>query len=134
VLGALDHQDYPFALLIRSVRTTRDPARTPVFQAAFNFVRAQQVGDLSHFFIEGVPGESLRVGDLVMEPYPIPQQEGQFELELEVADTPGALCGRLKYDPDVYDRPTIERLVVDFERALERLAPSDSGEREELEL
>jgi hypothetical protein len=105
-----------------------------VFQATFNFIRRQQSGDLSHFFIDGLTGDPVRVGDLVLEPFPVRQQEGQFELELEVADSADTLCGRLKYDPDVYDRPTIERLVVDFERALERLAPADSGEREELEL
>jgi acyl transferase domain-containing protein/acyl carrier protein len=148
ILRALDHQDYPFALLVRSVRTSRDPGRTPVFQAAFNFVRTQQAGDLSHFFIEGLPGEPLRVGDLLLSPLPIPQQEGQFELELEVADAAGTLCGRLKYDPDVYERRTIERLVAEFQAILARVAagadaPSGGGAtmpgvdddgREELEL
>jgi acyl transferase domain-containing protein/acyl carrier protein len=117
-LQALEHQDYPFAMLVRTVQTTRDPGRTPVFQAAFNFVRSQQSGDLSHFFIDGMPGEPLRVADLVLEPFPIPQQEGQFELELEVTEAAGALCGRLKYDPDIYDGRTAQRLVAELEALL----------------
>jgi hybrid polyketide synthase/nonribosomal peptide synthetase FtdB len=131
--AALERQDYPFALLVRTLKTSRDPGRTPVFQAVFNFIRARQGEDLSHFFGEGLSGPPFRIGDLVLEPFRLDQQEGQFELELEVADTGRALTARLKYDPDLYERSTAERLVRGFQAELRRVV-AEAGEQEELEL
>ena len=40
VLGALEHQDFPFALLVERLGLRRDPSRSPVFQVAFDLQRA----------------------------------------------------------------------------------------------
>jgi acyl transferase domain-containing protein len=114
----LEHQDYPFALLVRDLRTARHSGRTPVFQAAFNFIRTQQGDDLAHFFIDGMSGDPLTMGDLVLEPFPVAQQEGQFELELQIADAGETMCARLKYDPDLYRPQTAERLVGELQTLL----------------
>jgi Non-ribosomal peptide synthetase modules and related proteins len=41
VLGALDHQDYPFPLLVEKIQPHRDASMSPVFQIMFAFQQLQ---------------------------------------------------------------------------------------------
>ena len=43
VVEALDHQDYPFALLVERVLPTRYPARSPIFQVMLLFQKPHLV-------------------------------------------------------------------------------------------
>jgi hypothetical protein len=52
VLDALEHQDYPFALLVERLSVERDPSRAPLVQVSFTLELAQQL--LAH-------GESIRM-------------------------------------------------------------------------
>ena len=51
VLEGLNHQDYPFSLLVEKLHPARDPSRTPIFQTLFILHRHKQVGwTQRHFF------------------------------------------------------------------------------------
>ncbi len=104
VLDGLTHQDYPFALIVERLGRRRDPSRFPLFQVAFQFQQAQQSVDES----------ALLDGDLVLEPMALPQQEGQFDLTLEVTELGGALHATLKYRTDLFDASTIARMQDHF--------------------
>jgi hypothetical protein len=41
-----------------------------------------------------------------MTPYPIPQQEGQFDVVIEMTDSDGVLHGNLKYQTDRFSPDT----------------------------
>jgi non-ribosomal peptide synthetase component F len=110
-LRAIEHQDYPFPLLVKQLGVSRDGGRGPVFQTLFNFIRAPQARDLSRFFVPGHPAGAVRIGDLPFEPFPLFQQEGQFDLELEMSEMAGVLGGRFKYDTDLFDPASIARLT-----------------------
>ena len=111
VLAALDHQEYPFALMVKELVVPRDSSRTPVFQAVFNFIRSEESGTLSQFFAADGTSGRLDFGGLVLEPYPVPQQEGQFELVLEMTESAGALRGRFKCDQRVF-APEVVRCLT----------------------
>ena len=119
VRHAVDHQDYPFPLLVKQLGVNREGGRSPVFQTLFNFIPAPQAFDLSRLFVPDHPSGPIRVGDLVMEPFPLPQQEGQFELELEMSESGGVLGGRFKFDTDLFEERSIVRMRRTFEGLLE---------------
>jgi non-ribosomal peptide synthetase component F len=119
VRRAVDHQDYPFPLLVKQLGVSREGSRSPVFQTLFNFIPTPQAFDLSRLFVADHPSGPVRVGEMVLEPFPLPQQEGQFELELEMSEIGGVLGGRLKYDTDLFEERSIIRLRRAFESLLE---------------
>ena len=124
VRRAVDHQDYPFPLLVKQLGVKREGGRSPVFQTLFNFIPAPQAFDLSRLFVPDHPSGPVRVGGLVMEPFPLPQQEGQFELELEMSESGGVLGGRFKFDTDLFEERSIVRLRRTFETLLETIVSS----------
>ncbi len=44
VLGDLEHQEFPFALMVDRLQPDRDPSRSPLFQVMFVFQKAQRLG------------------------------------------------------------------------------------------
>ncbi len=143
VLSALEHQDYPFPLLVERLGFGRDPGRSPVFQAIFALQRLQRTDELAGLLLPGGQGPVDAPGGLRLEPMPLAQQEGQFDLVLEMVEVAGALHGSLKYSTDIFMADTIARMVGhlqtlladavrDPSRALSQLAILTDRERREI--
>ncbi len=60
----------------------------------------------------------LDFGFLKLKPYPIPQQEGQFDLALEVLDNGQALLSSFRYRTDIFHVDTIARMTAHFRTLL----------------
>jgi amino acid adenylation domain-containing protein len=110
-LGALAHADYPFALLVRRLGVRREPGHSPFFNVLFNFQTPQRSNDLLELFLPSEPPSTVTTAGLRFEPYLMPQQEGQFDLSLEVIELDGKLRGNFKYRSDLFDATTIERMT-----------------------
>lgn len=113
VLDGFAHQDYPFALLAERLQPQRDPSRSPVFQAMFMFQNAPYRGralDLTPFALSE-PGNQIAIGNLLIEPAPIPTQTAQFDLTLMVAETPQGLRAAIQYNSDLFRPETMERML-----------------------
>lgn len=123
VIGALDHQDYPFNLLVEKVRPSRDPSRTPVFQVMFVYQRAQVLNEegLSGFAL-GSEGAVLRLGDIPLESMALENGVAPFDLTLMMAQQEDRLGISLTYATSLYDAPTIQRMLRHFERLLASVA------------
>ena len=121
-LGAMEHQDYPFALLVERLRLPRDPSRTPIYQTMFIFQKFDQAPDLEKFMVEWTAAQKLSFGGMTIEPFVIPQQEGQMELVLEMAESGDQLSGNLKYNSDLFDSKTVSRWVEQFNGLLKSIA------------
>jgi amino acid adenylation domain-containing protein len=113
VQRALANQEFPFPLLVERLRQKRDPSHAPVFQVSFAFQKSQHASGVLDL-VGTAPGTRLQWGGLEIEHYHMPQQEGQFDLELEMADTGAPLFGAFKYNPDLFDSITIARWVDSF--------------------
>lgn len=101
-LGAFAHRDLPFGRLVEELSPQRSLARNPLFQVMFGFynVPAPQVEE---------PG-GLRV-----EPLDLDGGTAVFDLSLYLAESPEGLLATMRYDADLYDAATAERLLEDFE-------------------
>ena len=138
VLEAITNQDYPFALLVEKLQPHRDPSRSPIFQAYFDqqkssnfetyfelkkFKQAQQIQMSSVNQTE----KNLDWGGLKLRPFEIPQLEGQFDLSLEVFEG-NCFKGEFRYNADLFNASTIERMVDHFQNLLQAIAenPAES--------
>ncbi|MCB0214317.1 MAG: amino acid adenylation domain-containing protein, partial [Anaerolineae bacterium] len=104
VVDALDHSAYPFPRLVAELELKPDPALSPLFQVAFafqNFVGAKALQALADPGQEGLPFELLDEF----------HQAGEFDLMLEIFETEEDYRLQLKYNPDLFDPSTIERML-----------------------
>ncbi|MCP4701907.1 MAG: amino acid adenylation domain-containing protein, partial [Gammaproteobacteria bacterium] len=122
VLGALDHQDYPFPLLVERLQPERDPSRSPLFQVDFVLQKPQQSGEFMDLFTPGETGVRVNLGELELEPFEMAQQEGQFDLSLDMMEVKNSLTGTFKYNTDLFEAATINRMAGHFRILLEGIA------------
>jgi non-ribosomal peptide synthetase component F len=118
VLEAIDHGAFPFPLMVERLRIRRNLERSPIFQAFFNFL-TDRAGELGPLFM-GVRDCAVEFGASTLRPsIIIPQQEGQSEIVLQLAEVEGELVGNLNYNSDIMDRPTAESMAAGYCRILE---------------
>ncbi|MCR6483373.1 amino acid adenylation domain-containing protein [Amycolatopsis sp. OK19-0408] len=119
VIGAMTHRDYPFPKLVGLLDVPRDPSRAPLAQIAFSMQAAGSSGALLDMHAEGDPDVVREHRGLELSAYPLPQQEGQFDLSLEVVETSSSLRAVFKYRTELFDAATIARLGRSFACLLE---------------
>ncbi len=103
VLGALDHQDYPFARLVEALGLPHDPGRSAVFQVMFT-LPTDRIATQHH-------GATLDRIEL-------PEQDGPLDLTLAIReDEPDhALRCVLTYNRDLFDAETARRMASHYTR------------------
>jgi amino acid adenylation domain-containing protein len=104
---ALAHQDYPFPLLVEELDPARESGRSPIIETVFNLLQTQRIGIDDNQ--EGFP----------MEPFPLRQQTTQFDLMSEVIETEQTIHLSLRYNTDLFESTTIERMIGHFQLLLD---------------
>jgi len=137
----LAHEDYPFPLLVEKLRPVRVPGCMPLTQVLFTYFMARG-SQLSELFVTGHEPAVVQSEAFAMKSYGLKQEDLEFDLALTVAD--GARCwSRIRFDTDLFDRATIERLATHYLNVLRAVAADPSqtvssipllseGEREEV--
>ena len=132
--AALAHGDYPFPELVRRLQPKRDAGRSPLFQAVFNFVKADHLGVAGRMVDAAGGGSQVRLGSLALDEVTVEQPGGQFDLELDVLDGRSAMLATLTYNRDLFEGDTIAGMadrfaalvadiVADPDRPVSRLLP-----------
>jgi amino acid adenylation domain-containing protein len=104
VVAALEHQDFPFNLMVERLRPVRDSSRPPVFQVMF-------VWDKSLEFSESDPAAGHPFGaSQPAEPLVMEQCGAPFDLTLIVFEKGSDLAACIRYNVDLFDQATIERM------------------------
>jgi amino acid adenylation domain-containing protein/non-ribosomal peptide synthase protein (TIGR01720 family) len=122
VLSAMAHQAFPLALVLERLALSRDTRRPPLFQAAFVFQqlqKAQQLLDTNSS--DHAADKTVDWGGLSLAPYTLFQQEGQFDLSLELMEAGGDLIGSIKFNTDILDVDDAERLADYYLNILKHL-------------
>lgn len=121
VLGAIRNQDYPFAALVDRLGAKRESGRAPVCSVMFG-LQKPRFGDAARLFNEN--SQAVEIGGWQVSPFDLDQQEGQFDLTLELFETEDSFLGLLKYDTELFSKATADRLSRQYVRLAEAIADS----------
>jgi amino acid adenylation domain-containing protein/thioester reductase-like protein len=120
VFEALEHQDYPPALLAQRLQLVRDPSRPPIFETMFILQKAQVPGEqeLSAFAL-GMSGARMEWGEITLESMALGGQPAQFDLTLMMAEMAGGLAASRQYNTALFDPSTIQQMLAHLGTLLE---------------
>ncbi len=111
-LGAMQHQEYPFPLLVEKLNPPRAAGRPPIFSVMFEMRKPQRLQEVMQLFDES--SDPINLGGLEVHPFDLDQQEGQSDLALELFDTQDSYAGILKYNVDLFEESTAERIAAHY--------------------
>ena len=106
VLGAYDHQAYPFATLIKKLKPPRDTSRSPLVTAAFNMDRPLAVA---------------KIGELEAKVVPAVISHVLFDVSLNISEISSGLLVDFDYNTDLFEAATISRMQGHFQTLLESI-------------
>jgi hypothetical protein len=110
---------YPYPLVAQNAKTDG-----PLYRISVTMVTTDRFGPE----LEGaVAGEVMKVAGLATTYLEIPHLEGQCDVSLEITRDAYGLTVALRYDTDLFERATMERLFDQFTRFVE--AAADAPER-----
>ncbi len=104
-LGAYAHQDLPFEKLVEELNPERDVSHSPVFQVMFG--------------MQNVPRDAPALNGLSITRVPLPSVTAKFDLTLFISETATGLNCWLEYNTDLFEEPTVLRMLRHFEHLLE---------------
>jgi amino acid adenylation domain-containing protein len=123
VSRALDHQDYPFALLVDRLQPDRDPSRSPIFQVLFSPQKAAIAGSSELAAVGlGPAGTAVELSGLRLESVNLESRVAQFDLTLAIVETDHGLLTSLQYNTDLFDAVTADQMAENFRTLLEGIA------------
>jgi amino acid adenylation domain-containing protein len=104
-LGAYTHQDLPFERLVDELAPERDPRQMPLFQAMLA--------------LRTVARRRLELPGLTASVVEIPLKTSKFDLTLDLEVSEERIAGGLEYSGDLFDPPTVLRLIGHLEALLQ---------------
>jgi amino acid adenylation domain-containing protein len=121
-LGAFEHQDLPFEILVKELQPERDLNRNPVFQVMFALQNApQQEAEFTNLTFRPAGGADVT-------------NTFAFDLALNVWERGQGISGQMMYNTDLFERETIRRMSAQLERVLTEMVAQPGGRISELEL
>ncbi|MER6359438.1 amino acid adenylation domain-containing protein [Kitasatospora sp. NPDC001527] len=108
VLGGLDHQEYPFVLLVEKLGLQHDPSRSAVFQAMFILLHHKVATEKYGYHLEYIE---------------LPEEEGQFDLTLSAYEDEAEHRFHcvFKYNTDLFLPATMARMAGHYVNLLDAL-------------
>ncbi|MGH3811896.1 MAG: condensation domain-containing protein, partial [Pseudonocardiaceae bacterium] len=97
VLDAFAHDEAPFERLVDALHAERDVSRNPLFDVMVLVHSAKQKPPM--------------FGGLQVEDVDVPRRAANFDITVEFHESADVLTGRLEYNTDLFDAPTIERMA-----------------------
>ncbi|WP_036709705.1 non-ribosomal peptide synthetase, partial [Paenibacillus pinihumi] len=111
VLGAQDHQEYPFDSLVEKLELRRDMSRNPVFEVMFSLQNGENSAS---------PASGLTV-----RPYEYEFPFSKFDLTLDSTENEHTLRFEWEYRTDLFHRSTIERMSCHYEAILNKITENE---------
>jgi amino acid adenylation domain-containing protein len=113
LLGALEHQAYPFPLLVEKLQPARDPSRSPIFQVEFVWDQ----------FLK----PAWKTDRLIRETLLSGQRGAEFDLSLTIFAMDDTLRGSFRYNTDLFEPATVARMAGHFQTLLSGIVENPDG-------
>ena len=119
VADGLEHQDFPFSLLLNRLHGNPEPSRPPLFQVMFAHQKAQRLDEngLAPFAL-GTAGAKLSLHGLTAESIELERRTALFDLTMMTAREGDRLCVALEYSTDLFTAASIDHLADYFRNLL----------------
>lgn len=125
-IAALEHKEYPFALITALERETGETAGQPLVNIAFNYLL--HAGNM-----EESMQPLLQQAGLSLSQYPVPSQEQAFDITFELKDHGDHLRGVCRFRQNLYDAGFMEQLCRHFLFYLQQTLQDPAIELERME-
>jgi amino acid adenylation domain-containing protein len=94
---AYAHQELPFERVVDEVQRVRDLSRSPLFQVMFA--------------LQDAPRSDLEFGGVRVTPVELDHWVAKYDVDIEAREWQGTLHVRIRYDADLFDAGTRERIT-----------------------
>ena len=128
------HQDYPFQLIASEFSDHSDKSRHPLFQAEFALQQVRGNTDILRLYNPSEKSKKCTIGDLSVEPYHTCQQEGQFDLGLDLLDLSDQLGGMVRYNSDLFEENSIQQFIDRYITLLESICNNPDEKIDDLDI
>lgn len=115
VVGALAHQDYPFALLVEKIQPEREQGAWPFYRVMFVLQDGAAAGGKAASLALGVAGTASAWPGLEAESATLRESIAQFDLTLMMAETGNGLSAAFQYRSALWERSTILHMLGHFQ-------------------
>ncbi|QBD78790.1 amino acid adenylation domain-containing protein [Ktedonosporobacter rubrisoli] len=132
VLGALEHQDYPFPLLVEQLQPKRDPSYSPIFQTLFIWDKMRIASEPVQSAQNGHNGKNGQ--HLSLEPFAYGQQGAPFDLTLTIFEHEHFLAADFRYNTDLFEASTLARMAEHFQTLLNGIVEQPTQRVQDLPL
>jgi len=122
-LGAYAHQDLPFEKLVEELKPGRDLSRNPLIQVMFGFQNFPR----QTMEVEGLTFSALERGGAET-------GTSKFDLTLFLYQQGDTVVGALEHSRDLFEAPSVRRLLAHFENLLRAAAADPEAPVAELSL
>jgi len=119
-LAAYAHQDLPFDKLVETINPERSRAYPPIFQVKVNLFN--------------LPAADLVLDELAISPLAVPRVTSQIDWLLNLTPMPEGLQAWVEYSTDLFDPPTIDRMLARYEALLGAIVENSGLRLSELPL
>lgn len=122
MLSALEHQDFPFNLIVEKLQPARDTSRSPLFQIMFVYQKAQLLSEegLSGFAV-GQSDAKMKLGGLEIESYPLRESKSAFDITLMMAETEDGITANCVFNTDLFNKQFVEQLLDHFNYIVQQI-------------
>ncbi len=104
-LQAYGNYDLPFEMLLEDLKPERDLSRSPIFQVMFT--------------LQSSPTATAHLRDLSLSSREVDTRTSKFELFVVLQERGPELGGYIEYNTDLFELPTIQRMLSHFENVLQ---------------
>jgi amino acid adenylation domain-containing protein len=119
-LGAYAHQDLPFEKLVEELQPERGVGHTPLFQVLFVY--------------KNTPRTTLELPGLRLSAVGADNETSKFDLALFIGEDGDGITGTWRYNSDLFDAVTVEKMSGHYRTLLESAAAQPDARIEGLEM